>query len=285
MINKKIHILTLSYNGEKLLQKLRKGLADNLNYITMENGSIKHGWDYPEWYIRDNGSKDNTIEEINSWKYDSNILLSTTVFPVNHNRDNFSKGVNYLFEKAKPKDDDLILLLNNDIEFNDYESLNNMINLLTKDVGIVGARLLYPGTNKLQHAGVIFSERYGNMPYHYRHGEESDSNSCKNRYFQAVTAACCIFKASDFRRAGYLNEDLWWAFEDIFFALMVGREKKIAYCGQTNISHGESKTLKLNPVNKMFLQQNVKKFKDAWLGKYEIDHDKYLKDPDYNLIK
>jgi len=125
----------------------------------MKDGLLKNGWDYPEWYIRDNGSKDGTVEKVKHWKFSSDMPLGERVFAIGHNRDNFSQGVNYLFEKANPKDDDLILLLNNDVKFNDDTSLLNMVNLMTPDVGVVGARLLYPGTNKLQHAGVIFSEK------------------------------------------------------------------------------------------------------------------------------
>jgi GT2 family glycosyltransferase len=282
---RKIHILTISWNGYELLHNLRAGLGKNLASITMKDGLLKEGWDYPEWYIRDNGSKDNTVEKIKHWKFRSDMPLGERVFSIGHNRDNFSQGVNYLFEKANPKDDDLILLLNNDIEFNDDISLLNMVNLMTPDVGVVGAKLLYPGTNKLQHAGVIFSEQYGLMPYHFRHKEESDSFASLDRYFQAVTGACCLIRAYDFKNSGKLNVGLNWAFEDISACLSIGKTKKIAYCGKTNISHGESKTLALNPVNKMFLQQNVKLFKDTWFGKYEIDHGKYLTNKSYNEIK
>lgn len=281
----KLHILTLTWNKIDYLEKLRPGLARNLSIVTMKDGVLKDGWYYPEWYIRDNGSKDNTVETVNGWQYLSNVLLPTTIFPIGHNRDNFSQGVNYLFEKANPKDDDLILLLNNDIEFGDDTSLLNMVNLMTPDVGIVGARLLYPNSNKLQHAGVIFSERYGNMPWHYRRGEESDLNACKNRYFQAVTAACCLVRASDFRKVGGFDERYFWAFDDINFSLMIGKNKKIAYCGSTNIYHFESASLNKNPVNTMYLNSNVKLFKDTWFGKYEIDHNKYINNNLYNEIK
>lgn len=267
----KLYILTLSWGGLEILNNLKPMLDANLDNLHNFNEIDSY------WYIRDNGSKDNTVKEVESWD-------RVKVFDIGHNKHNFSQGVNYLFDKANPNDDDLILLLNNDIKFNDNVSLQKMINLMTDNVGMVGARLLYPGTNLLQHAGVIFSEQYGLMPYHYKHKLSSDVAAEKDRYFQAVTAACCLIKASEFRKY-YLDEKMFWAFEDIILALQIGQNKKIAYCGSTNISHGESQTLRINPVNKMFLNSNVNLFKKNWFGKYKIDHELYLNDHNYNLIK
>src|SRR5690606_17676762 len=172
-------------------------------------------------YIRDNGSTDKTVDIVNSWNYLSDYQVENKCFSIDHNRDNFAKGVNFLFNQANPADDDLILLLNNDVIFNDSDSLQNMLNLLqsNKNIGVVGARLLYTNTNKLQHAGVIFSKQYGNLAWHFRRGEESDVNSEKNRYFQAITAAVCLVRASDFKKAGGLSEELSWAFDDVDFCL------------------------------------------------------------------
>jgi len=149
----------------------------------------------------------------------------------------------------------------------------------------VGARLLYSGTDKLQHAGVIFGPRYGKMPYHFRRGEKSDSNAKKNRYFQAVTAAVCLINPVSFRRVGGMDCNLRWAFEDVDLNLKIGQQEKIAYCGETKIYHEESASLAKNPVNKLFLNHNVTYFKNKWFGKYDLDHEKYLADPKYNEIK
>src|SRR6266705_6396638 len=222
----KLFIFTLSWNGLSLLENLKPMLEANLDNL--------HNYSYVDsyWYIRDNGSKDNTVKEVNDWD-------RVKVFDIGHNKHNFAQGINYLFDQASPDDNDLILLLNNDIEFLDNMSLFKMIKLMTPDVGMVGARLLYPKTNLLQHAGVIFSEQYGLMPYHYKHKMPTDIDAEKNRYFQAVTAACCLIKASEFKKY-YMAEKLFWAFEDIDLALKIGQNKKIAYCGKVNALSGES---------------------------------------------
>lgn len=278
----KIHVLTLNWNGADKLQRLRTNLGWNL-YRLFKTKDLEY-----TWLIRDNGSKDDSVKIANSFNIMSDSPLEVNVFEIGHNRDNFAQGMNFLFEKANPDEDDLILLLNNDVIFNDNDSLKNMYELLEKDqeISIVGARLLYTNTNKLQHAGVIFSKDYNSMPYHFKHGESTDLNAEKNRYFQAVTAAVCMIRARDFQAVGGMEEKLSWAFEDIDLNLKVKKlGKKIAYCGQTNIFHEESASLKKNPMNKLFMRQNVKIFKEKWLGKYELDHEKYLKNPDYNLVK
>lgn len=266
-----IHILTLTWNG---LDKLKTLLPTLEKAVTPLPSPVK-------WYIRDNGSNDGTPEWLQAYKGN---WIEIEPLLMDHNRNNFAQGVNSLVELASPNDDDFILLLNNDITFGDDDSLYNMMKLFENhaDIAMVGARLLYSGTNKLQHAGVIFGPKYGNMPFHYRWKEESDAQAEKNRYFQAVTAACAMIRAKDFVK---LDTRFNWAFEDIDLALRIGQKKKIAYCGQTKIFHEESASLKKNPVNKLFLQQNVQRFKMKWFGKYVLDHPKYLKRPNYLVIK
>ena len=273
-----IHVLTLTWNGLDHLLNLTPGLWASL-------GETGHD---AMWYVRDNGSTDGTIKYLHAW----NDSLDIEVLKVGHNRQNFAQGVNSLYDRVRANkeldDDDYLLLLNNDIIFGDDKSLAKMMNLMQDPkIAVVGSRLLYSSfpekrSNKLQHAGVIFGPRYGNMPYHYRHGEESTKETECNRYFQAVTAACCLVRAKDFVR---MDELFHWAFEDIDMCLRIGKTgKKIAYCGDTKIYHEESATLKKNPVNKMFMQPNVKHFKEKWMGKYDLDHEKYLANPMYKVF-
>jgi GT2 family glycosyltransferase len=221
--------------------------------------------------------------------------VPTEVYDIGHNRDSFATCVNYLFEKANPADDDIVFLMNNDISFQPSvidrkcvetpNVLKTMWELQKKTkAGVVGVRLLYENTNKLQHAGVIFSNQYNKMPYHFRPGEPSDANAEKNRYFQAVTAACCLVNPVSFRRIGGMNEKFKWAFEDVDMCLRIGQQDPIVYCGEVFAYHEESASLKKNPVNKMFMGQNARYFKHKWQGKYKIDHDQYLSDPTYKEI-
>jgi GT2 family glycosyltransferase len=267
-----LHILTLSFNGLDKLTKLKNSLLPALN------------GDYT-WLIRDNGSTDNTVATVAEWENNIKVIA----YP--HNRDNFSAGMNYLFNLASPADNDLVMLLNNDILINDTTSIANMISIINKDinVGAVGCRLLYTGTNKLQHAGVVFDNTY-KTPMHFRAGQVSDEQAEKNREFQAVTGAVMITRGEYYRKANPtgMDQQYRWAFDDVDLCLSIKYNlgKKIIYCGQTNISHEESATLKKNPVNKMFLSHNLQHFFTKWklpTMRYTIDRDIYTKDPNYNI--
>jgi len=272
-----IHILTLNWNG---LDKLKE-LFGSLLPAVEEMKAIDHDW---KWYVRDNGSTDGSKEWLSE-------LKNVELLSVDHNRATYAQGMNSLFEMVRQniEPNDVVLFLNNDVVIEDRHSLAKMFRLLnyhTCHIGIVGARLLYKGTNRLQHAGVIFGPRYGNMPYHYRHKEPSDAAAEKNRFFQAVTAACCMVSWEAFMDVGDMDEKFAWAFEDIDYCLRAGQQgHRIAYCGETKIYHEESASLKKNPVNKMFLSRNVKHFKKKCGGTYGLDHEKYLKDPNFNLLR
>ena len=274
-----LHILTLSWFGKEKLEKLYPTLINNLTNVNYK------------WYIKENGSKDGSIEMIKSW---DNLNVIGIDYP--HNRDSFSYGSNFLFKEASPKDEDLILLLNNDIIFNDKVSLKKMIELIQNDndIGAVGTKLLYPN-NTIAHAGVVFPQYAKGLPVHYRSKEKDDKNSSKDREFQAVTGAVLLTKAKYYANISYdektnmkgLDSEFIWAFDDIdaCFSIKYNMNKKIIYCGRTDISHEESVTLKKNPVNRLFLNHNMAHFRLKWKDKIVIDQGFYLKDSKYKLYE
>jgi GT2 family glycosyltransferase len=271
----KVHLLTLTWNGLDKLTTLHNSLAPALADL-----------DY-HWWIKDNASKDDTVAVASTWE-------KTTVLPYKDNTQNFSQGCNVLFREASPKDQDYVMLLNNDIIFNDTVSIKNMLSIIEKDitVGMVGARLLYTNTDKIQHAGVVFVPKY-NTPMHFRAGQQTDHDAQRNRLFQAITGAVAITKAEYYRNICTTNksgingadEQFRWAFDDTDMCLSIkyNMGKKIVYCGNTNIFHEESASLKKNPTNKLFLNHNLTYLFKKWKGRYQIDIETYTKDPKHNL--
>lgn len=267
-----LFILTLNWSGSQKLQKLAPTLLASLE-----------GLNY-KWLIKDNNSQDDSIDYINNLNN-----INVNIIKYTHNRDNFSQGCNFLFKETSAKDDDLILLLNNDIIFNDTTSIKNMISLINndKDIGAVGAKLNFTNTNKLQHAGVIFDKKYNMLPYHYRPNEIDDNDAKKNREFQALTGAVLLTRANIYKEIGGADSKFHWAFDDVdlCFSIKYNLKKKIIYCGNTNISHDESFSLKKNPVNKLFMPSNIQHFLDKWKNIYKEDHYLYLKDSNHNIYK
>ena len=263
----KLYIFTLNWNGEDKLKTLAASLIPSLQNI-----------DY-EWIIKDNASSDKSVDYLKS--LNNNKI---NIIKYKDNLQNFAQGVNYIFKHTLPSDNDNILLLNNDIIFNDTSSLQKMLNMINnQDVGVVGAKLLYTNTNRLQHAGVVFHKDH-HLPYHFRTKEITDPIASKNRIFQAVTGAVMLTKAQYLKDG--MDELYQWAFEDIDLCLSINLNlnKKIVYCGETNIFHDESATLKKNPKDKL-LKHNINYFLKKWHGRYIIDHRLYLKDNKYNLYK
>jgi len=265
-----LKILTLNWNGLDKLIKLRDSLLPNLQGID---------W---TWHIKDNGSKDGSPEEISTWHH--NIICDK----YGHNNDNFSQGMNRIFKLSEPDDKDLILLLNNDVIFNDNVSLNKMIKLFNSNnsIGAVGAKLLNLNSNIINHAGVVFSEKNG-FPMHFRAGQKDDNLSKLDREFQAVTGAVFLTRADIYKAAGMLPEQMRWAFDDIYLSLSIkyNLKKKIVMAGDVNIFHEESATLKKNPVNKLYMNYNMNCFHQAWNSKYIIDSELYKNNKNYNLFK
>lgn len=273
-----LHILTLTWNGVDRLTKLYESLIPALGHTSYT------------WHIKDNGSKDNTVETAKSWEGNIRVMA------YKDNRQNFAEGMNHLLHDVSPPDNDLIMLLNNDVIFNDTTSITNMLEIIQKDpsVGAVGGRLLYTGTNKLQHAGVVFDKQY-RTPMHFRRGQESDESAQKNRLFQVVTGAVMVVRPTAYRdvcktnKSGLpgMDEKFHWAFDDVDLCLSINynQKRKIVYCGNTNIFHEESASLKKNPTNKLFLNHNLLCLFEKWQKTYVIDGDIYTHDTRHNLYR
>jgi len=273
-----IFVITLTWNGVDYLKNLYPTLIKALKNAVGNNYS---------WLIRDNASEDDTEATAKSWD-------DVEYLKVDHNNDNYSQCNNYLVSKADELfgidyDKDYILFLNNDITIEDEYSIRYMLDIASKeDVGIVGARLFYPG-KFIQHAGVAFSPKHGNMPWHIFSKDKDSIYTNQNRYYQAVTGACLLMKASCFKNLANskMDERFYWAFDDIAMCLDVyyNQNKKIVYCGKTNIIHHESISLQKNKVNIKYMKHNVELFKKLWQKTYKLDYYDYLNDSTYNLYK
>lgn len=259
----KLFIFTLNWNGADLINVLHGSLLPNLK---------KFDW---TWVIRDNGSTDNSADLIKSFNNKNIHLLK-----IGHNRDNYSKGMNFLSDYANAGNDDYILHLNNDIKFNDNTSIQKMVDLMDNDadIGQVGAKLNYAGSSKIQHCGVVFDKKF-TLPIHLDDGVEESDRHRRNRYMSALTGAVCLNRASILKKAR-MDEKFLWCFDDIDLNLQIGYllGKKLVYCGGTNISHHSSISLKKNPINRLFLQQNARNFLFKWKNYI-------IKNGDLNLLE
>lgn len=139
------------------------------------------------------------------------------------------------------------------------------------DVGIVGPKLLYPdGT--IQQAGVVFSN--SKFPYHLYAGCPGNlPGANKERFFQAVTAACFLVSRSDYFAVGGLDERYVNGMEDMHFCLAtLQRGKKILYNPASRVTHFESRSENRHAA----MAENIRLFMEYWAGRIVQDDYRYF---------
>lgn len=121
---------------------------------------------------------------------------------------------------------EIIGLLNDDVEVVSPEWLTEMVShALRPEIGVVGAKLLYPD-GFIQHAGVVIGiGGFAGHAHRLHPGMHPGyaGRAALTQNFSAVTAACLIVRRSVYQELGGLNEqDLKVAFNDIDFCLRAG---------------------------------------------------------------
>lgn len=160
---------------------------------------------------------------------------------------NYSKINNF---GAKSAGGDYLILLNNDTEVITPNWIENMLGYCQRsEVGVVGAKLLYPD-NTVQHAGIkicecitpaesggpvhIFSQIDKNEPGYMRRASIPQNVT-------AVTAACLMTKKSIFQDLGGLDEEFTVAYNDVDYCLRVqALGKSIVFNPDAELYHHES---------------------------------------------
>lgn len=171
---------------------------------------------------------------------------------------------------AKEANGEYFLLLNNDTEMIEPDSIKEMLDVCMRpDVGIVGAKLIFED-NTIQHAGVIIG--FGGIAGHAFIGQDRDDNGYFSRIISvqdlsAVTAACLMVRRSVFDEVEGLNEEFKVAFNDIDFCLKVRKAGYlVVYNPYAQFYHYESKSRgQENSADKVArFQQEIGLFGERW---------------------
>ena len=174
---------------------------------------------------------------------------------------NYSKINNLAIKESKGE---YIVLLNNDTELLTPEWLTYMVGYASqKHVGCVGAKLLYPEDQTVQHAGVILG--LGGIASHASIGEPRDTLGMYGRLrvpydYAANTAACIMVSRKKFNEVKGLEEDLHVAYNDVDFNLkLLTKGYYNVFLPQVELLHYESKSRGLDTTSekyKRFLQES-----------------------------
>ena len=156
---------------------------------------------------------------------------------------NYSKINNY---GAKYANGEYYLLMNNDVELIEADSLKEMVGYCQRrDVGVVGCRLLY-SDGTIQHAGVVIGMT--GVAGHVFKGQASEGDTYFNHAmvaqdYSAVTAAVMMVKKSIYEELEGFDENFKVAFNDIDFCLRARQKGKlIVYNPYACFYHYESKS-------------------------------------------
>lgn len=208
---------------DKAITSLSAGNYKNLEFIIVENNSDQaETWAYYETLPK-------RFPNVKVVKWDGPFNYSA----INNYGVQFTHGQYLLF-------------LNNDIEEIDPDSIDEMIGYVQReDVGICGARLLYPDED-IQHAGVIMGMG-GIAGAAFVRTHDSDLSymhraKCIQDY-SCVTAACLLTKRSLFDEVGGFTEKLAVAFNDVDYCMKVrALGKLVVYNPYAKFYHYESKS-------------------------------------------
>ncbi len=156
---------------------------------------------------------------------------------------NFSASLNIGASHAQG---DIFLFLNNDIQVIDADWLTELVQwALLPDVGIVGARLLYPD-GKIQHAGLVMGME-GHANHIFMHSPENTNGIFGSvewyRNYSAVTGACMAMRRDVFDEIGGFNTDYQLAFSDIEVCLQaIQHGYRVVYNPFARLIHYEGRT-------------------------------------------
>lgn len=225
--------------------------------------------------VENNSTQKETFEYYDSIQkeyFDVRVLMWKSGF-------NYSAINNFGVKEAKG---DYILLLNNDTEMIAPDSISDMLGYCMRpDVGIVGAKLLYPdGT--IQHAGVIIG--LGGIAGHAFIGLDANQYGYMSRAYlssdySAVTAACLMISKDIYNEVGGLCEEYAVAFNDVDFCMKVrSKGYLVVYDAFSQWYHYESKSRGYEDTEEKQLRfkGEIETFKSKW--QKELDEG----DPFYN---
>jgi GT2 family glycosyltransferase len=184
---------------------------------------------------------------------------------------------------------DFLLFLNNDTQIIQPSWLDNMMrHAQRKEIGITGARLVFPGTHMVQHSGIILgleggagyplSGEIGLSDSGYMGRAQIDQN------LSAVSGACLLVRKTLYEQVGGMDDECFKLFYgDVDLCLKVGKAgfKVVWTPAATLVHHG---TLTRNSDSKDPLKQAYFVERSIYEGDAMINRWRYqiANDPAYN---
>ena len=207
-----------------------------------------------EWIIVDNDSEDQGMK--NYFDY----MSKYPGIKIIHNCENLSFAIanNQAVEEAKG---DWIVFLNSDIIVTKHWLKNMFICREKYQAPVVGGRLYFPSSTKIQHAGIV--QRDDGIFTHRFYGEEEANHpEILEEKEMPVTAAMMLINKTVFNDVDGFDERFVWGYEDVDLNLkLMANNHKIIYCPSAfafHVEHGTDQN-----INKG-LDLNIKLLDKKW---------------------
>lgn len=133
-------------------------------------------------------------------------------------------------------------------------------------IGIVGSKLLYPDSGRIQHAGIGWINGLPDHPY--RHADKDAEEVSRPRDLDMVTGACLLIRKDLFNEVGGFDEGYLNGVEDIDLCLQVRRlGYRVRYTPKSVLFHFEG----VSEGRFAHVTPNLKRFFERWHGCFDAE--------------
>jgi len=264
----KVSVLILSKDNPAVLGRCLASIREKTDY------------DNYEIIVVDNGSS-----EANKARCEELCKKWNAVYDHHPMKFNFSALCNYAVTKATGS---YYLFLNDDTEVKNSVWLKRMAGQASlPHAGAVGAKLLYPDSNRIQHVGIVSLESGPGHAYGGRDDSQVFDYGINRSDYNvlAVTGACLMVSADKFKEVGGFDEAYPETYNDVDLCM------KLAEAGYYNCVRNDAVLVHYESVSRGGdLLSDAKKYsmQQAWFRLYAAHpeycgHDPYY-NPHYNQI-
>ncbi|MDP9954609.1 GT2 family glycosyltransferase [Epilithonimonas hungarica] len=218
-----IGLVTVLYNSDDVLAAFFKSLSE------------QSFTDY-HLYMIDNSVSESSTQLIHELTNKYSIKNYDHI--KNENNVGVAKGNNQGIEKALKDSSEYILLLNNDIEFDQQNLLGGLYAHANRnDEKIIIPKIFYSGTNKIWMAGGTMLENRG-YGIHIGDGKEDSGQYNKQTYFTYAPTCFMLIHKSVFEKTGLMDEKYFVYYDDTDFVYRALKKGfRILYLPEFIIQH------------------------------------------------
>lgn len=210
----KIGIVTVTYNSAKVIDGFMESvIAENHQDFIL--------------YIIDNASYDDTLQKISNYQ----SVLDCRMFIIG-NKENVgvASGNNQGIKKALADGCDYVLLINNDVEFDEQLFQKLLSGLQNHQCHMVIPKMYYyDNPQKIWCAGGYFQWWQGYQSRHYGEGEIDKGQYDEAKKVSYSPTCCTLIDARVFERVGIMDDKYFVYYDDTDFCLRAYENNVVMY--------------------------------------------------------